>query len=97
MNSCYNSGGQGSANIKVFTDAGFRLSIESAKVKGDVGGTLAVTMRTVRAQWVFDYVMTNDALQAEFYTAVDNRVDEGGKSYPSDHLPIFAEISATGL
>ena len=94
MNSHYQGTGQGAVNMKVYTDAGFEISAETATVKGDTGGTLAITGRTIRAEWTFDYIMTRGDLQASYYTVVDNPVDANG-SYPSDHIPILAKIVCT--
>ncbi|MBP5349800.1 MAG: hypothetical protein J6Z13_05570 [Clostridia bacterium] len=90
MNSAY-SGGQGKVNMALFTDAGYEITRDSAKVKGDTGGTLA-NSRTTRQHYVFDYVMTQGSATAMSYTAIDNRIDNGGTTYPSDHLPVMATI-----
>lgn len=88
MNSAY-SGGQGKINMALFTDAGYEITRDSAKAKGDTGGTLA-NSRTTRQHYVFDYVMAEGSASAMSYTAIDNMIDKAGTTYPSDHLPIMA-------
>ena len=88
MNSAY-SGGQGKVNMALFTDAGYEITRDSAKAKGDTGGTLA-NSRTTRQHYVFDYVMAEGSASAMSYTAIDNMIDSAGTTYPSDHLPIMA-------
>ena len=90
MNSAY-SGGQGKVNMALFTDAGYEITRDSAKAKGDTGGTLA-NNRTTRQHYVFDYVMTEGSASAMSYTAIDNKIDNGGTTYPSDHVPVMATI-----
>ena len=90
MNSHY-KGGQGKVNMKLFEDDGFEKTCTDATVKGDVGGTTVKNSRSVREEWIFDYIMTRGNLDAAYYTVVDNPIDEGGK-YPSDHIPVLARI-----
>ena len=92
MNSHYKGSGQGAVNMAVYTDAGFAITSKAAAQKGDTGGTLATTNRTVRPEWIFDYILTRGTIGTAYYTVVDNRVDEGGTSYPSDHIPILARV-----
>ena len=90
MNSHY-KGGQGKVNMKLFEDDGFEKTCTDATVKGDVGGTTVKNSRSVREEWIFDYILTKGNLDAAYYTVVDNPIDEGGK-YPSDHIPVLAKI-----
>ena len=90
MNSAY-SGGQGKVNMALFTDAGYEITRDSAKVKGDTYGTLA-NSRTTRQHYVFDYVLTKGDVSAMSYTAIDNPTDKGGTTYPSDHVPVMTTL-----
>ena len=91
MNSDYSSG-QGKVNMRVYTDeGGFEMTCKSAIIKEDIEGTLAITGRTVRPEWIFDYVLLRGNVKATYYTVVDNPVDTGGK-YPSDHIPVLAKV-----
>ena len=47
--------------------------------------------RSVREEWIFDYILTKGNLDAAYYTVVDNPIDTDGK-YPSDHVPVLAKI-----
>ena len=90
MNSHY-KGGQGKVNMKLFEDGGFEKTCTDATVKGDVGGTTVKNSRSVREEWIFDYILTKGNLDAAYYTVVDNPIDAGG-SYPSDHVPVLSKI-----
>ena len=90
MNSHY-KGGQGKVNMKLFEDDGFEKTCTGATVKGDVGGTTVKNSRSVREEWIFDYIMTRGNLDAAYYTVVDNPIDTDGK-YPSDHIPVLSKI-----
>ena len=90
MNSHY-KGGQGKVNMTVFEDGGFEMTCKEANVKGDVGGTIVKSSRSVREEYVFDYILTKGKIDAAYYTVVDNPIDTDGK-YPSDHIPIMAKI-----
>ena len=94
MNAHYkadNPNNGGTRTMTTFLNGGFAMTSLSAKVKGDVGGTLAVSDRKTRSEYVFDHVLTKGALGAGYYTVVDNPNDVGN-SYPSDHIPVMAEI-----
>ena len=90
MNSHY-KGGQGKVNMKLFEDDGFEKTCTDATIKGDVGGTTVRAARSIREEWIFDYILTKGNLDAAYYTVVDNPIDEGDK-YPSDHIPVLAKI-----
>ena len=86
--------GLGKTTINIFKDEGdFSITRDVAKVKGDVGSTLAENDRTTRPEWVFDYVLTRGSVENEYFTVVDNKIDNGGTSYPSDHLPILSKFT----
>ena len=78
--------------MALFTDGGFDLTCTEANVKGDVGGTLAENGRTTRPQWIFDYILVKGNIDTAYYTVVDNKIDNGGTTYPSDHVPVLAKI-----
>ena len=90
MNSHY-KGGQGKVNMKLFEDDGFEKTCTGATVKNDVGGTTVKSARSIREEWIFDYILTKGNLDAAYYTVVDNPIDTDGK-YPSDHVPVLAKI-----
>ena len=92
MNAHYLSG-DGKTTIDVYKDGGFAVTRDTASVKGDYGGTLAEGGRTYRPSWVFDYVLTKGDVSALSFTAVDNKIDNSGDSYPSDHVPVMARIT----
>ena len=91
MNSHYKGSGQGAVNMKVFTDGGFNLSRLTAKITGDVGGTYAKPKRTAQDQWIFDYILTKGSFGTAYYTVVNNPIDTDN-TYPSDHIPILAQL-----
>ena len=90
MNAHYLSG-TGKPAMDIYKDAGFSITRDTAAIKGDTGGTLA-NSRTTRPEWIFDYILTKGDLSALSYTAIDNKIDNGGTTYPSDHLPVMATI-----
>ena len=90
MNSHY-KGGQGKVNMKLFEDGGFEKACTDASVKGDVGGTTVKSARSIREEWIFDYILTKGNVDAAYYTVVDNPIDADGK-YPSDHIPVLAKV-----
>ncbi len=90
MNSHY-KGGQGKVNMALFEDDGFDLTCTEANVKGDVGGTTVRSARSIREEWIFDYILTKGDLDTVYYTVVDNPIDTDGK-YPSDHVPVLAYL-----
>ena len=94
MNSHYKGNGQGSVNMGLFTSAGYLRTSDAAEVTGDVGGTLATGQnRDTRPQYIFDYILTKgNHLKTAYYTVVDNRIDNNNTSYPSDHIPILAQL-----
>ena len=94
MNSHYKGNGQGSVNMGLFTSAGYLRTSDTAEVTGDVGGTLATGQnRDTRPQYIFDYVLTKgNHLKTAYYTVVDNRIDNNNTSYPSDHIPVLAQL-----
>ena len=94
MNAHYNAdkpNNGGTRTMTVFLNGGYAMTSLSAKIKGDVGGTLATNDRATRAEWTFDHILTKGNVGAIYYTAVDNCID-AGKTYPSDHLPVMAEL-----
>ena len=91
MNAHYLSG-TGKTAMDIYRDGGFSITHDTALIKGDVGGTLANSGRTTRPEWVFDYVMTRGNFETVYYTAVDNRIDNGNSTYPSDHIPVMATM-----
>ena len=48
--------------------------------------------RNLRNQYIFDYILTKGNVETTYYTVFDNKIDNCGTSYPSDHLPVFANI-----
>ena len=90
MNSHYKSG-QGKVNMALYTDSGFVRTSAAATVRYDVGGTLA-NSRTTRPEWIFDYILTRGNIDTAYYTAIPNKIDNGGTTYPSDHIPILSKI-----
>ena len=99
MNANYNPStpnNGGTRTMQIYFDAGFARTSETALVKGDVGGTLALSERTSRTNgsgqsWVFDYILTKGKIATTYYSVVDNPVDTG-KKYPSDHIPVTATV-----
>ena len=80
------------ASISTFLAENERLGMTSevAEVKGDTGPTLVEGKFTERIPYVFDYIfVTKDLVDTKYYSAIDNI--KNGK-YPSDHLPVVAEI-----
>ncbi|MBR6052480.1 MAG: hypothetical protein IKP55_01690, partial [Clostridia bacterium] len=90
MNAHYLSG-TGKSAMDIYKDAGFSITRDTAAIKGDTGGTLA-NSRNTRPEWIFDYILTKGDLSALSYTAIDNKIDNGGTTYPSDHIPVMATI-----
>ena len=92
MNSHY-KGGQGKVNMKLFEEGGFERtnSAAVASVRGGIGGTIVRSARTIRQEYIFDYILTKGNIKTAYYTVVPNPIDAGG-SYPSDHLPVLAKI-----
>ena len=86
-------GGRGRRVIDVYrNEGGFAVARDSAAIKGDTAGTLATTGRTTRPEWIYDYILTRGNVSALSFTVVDNKIDNGNTSYPSDHLPVKATI-----
>ena len=94
MNSHYKGTGQGSVNMGLFTSAGYLRTSDTAEVTDDVGGTLATgNDRATRPQYIFDYILTKGShLKTAYYTVVNNRIDNNNTSYPSDHIPVLAQL-----
>ena len=94
MNSHYKGTGQGSVNMGLFTSAGYLRTSDTAEVTDDVGGTLATgSDRATRPQYIFDYILTKGShLKTAYYTVVNNRIDNNNTSYPSDHIPVLAQL-----
>lgn len=79
-------------SISTFEDDNPRLgnSMNVAKTKGDIAGTLVVAEFSTREYYVYDYIFaTTDKIFVQYFSAVDNV--ENGK-YPSDHLPVVANL-----
>ena len=93
MNSHYKTG-QGKVNMELFANDGFERanSAAVASVRGDIGGTTVKSARSIREEWIFDYILTKGNIKTAYYTVVDNKIDNGGTTYPSDHVPILAKI-----
>ena len=86
-------GGRGRRVIDVYrNEGGFAVARDSAAIKGDIDGTLATTGRTTRPEWIYDYILTRGNVSALSFTVVDNKIDNAGTTYPSDHLPVKATI-----
>ena len=91
MNEHYlNSKGRATANI--YRESGFGVARDVAVIKGDVGGTLTTDGRTNRPGYVFDLALIRGNVEVTYYTAADNKTDNAGTSYPSDHVPILTEF-----
>ncbi|MBP5610262.1 MAG: endonuclease/exonuclease/phosphatase family protein, partial [Clostridia bacterium] len=85
--------GRGRRVIDVFrNEGGYSIARDSAAIKGDTAGTLATTGRTTRPEWIYDYILTKGDLSTLSFTVVDNKIDNDGSSYPSDHVPVKATI-----
>ena len=96
MNTHYLSG-RGKTTINIFkNEGGFAVARDSAQTKGDIGGTCvndkAPGTRNLRSEFIFDYILTRGNVETTFYTVLDNILDHGGTSYPSDHMPVWADI-----
>ena len=95
---CDYSTGYGPETIGIFKDDGFSDARETAPIKGDIGGTLdgwnpdTQTARGKRKTDNYDYILTKGYVDTAYYTVVDNMIDNGGTSYPSDHLPILTNL-----
>ena len=66
-------------------------------MRGDIGGTLNGTgvgdvKRSLRQEHIYDYVFTGEGASVAYYSVVDQKIDNSGTSYPSDHLPVMATI-----
>ena len=92
MNAYFNSPNGGMQSMSIFADGGFERTAATAEVKGDVGGTTTGSARTERKPWVFDYVLTKGNVETAYYTVVNNKIDNGETSYPSDHLPVLTKL-----
>ena len=89
----------GAPTIKLFRDGGYAVTRDSAKIKGDIDGTLdgwnpdTQTARGKRkTDYYYDYILTKGYVDTAYYTVVDNKIDNGNTSYPSDHLPILTNL-----
>ncbi|MBO4283678.1 MAG: hypothetical protein J5958_03540 [Clostridia bacterium] len=90
-------GGRGRTTIDEYRNGGFEITRDYAAVQGDVGGTLNGTgenelKRSLRQEYVYDYILTEKGASTTYFTVVDQKIDNGGTTYPSDHLPIMAKI-----
>ena len=92
-------GGRGRRVIDVYrNEGGFAIARDSAAIKGDTGGTLdgwdpdTEISRGLRKTYIYDYIMTRGNVSALSFTVVDNKIDNGGTTYPSDHVPVMATI-----
>lgn len=88
-------GGRGRTTIETYLNAGYKTARDYAAVRGDVGGTLNGTgandvKRSLRQEYIYDYVFTGEGASVAYYSVVDQKIDNSGTSYPSDHLPIMA-------
>ena len=96
MNTHYLSN-QGTNTINIFkNEGGFAVARDSAQDKDDIGGTLvkdsAPGTRNLREQYIFDLILTKGNVVTTYYTVFDNKFDNGGTSYPSDHVPVFSTL-----
>ena len=95
MNAHYKSG-DGKTTMTIYTNGGFGMTCTAAPIKGNVGGTLSKTVdgvsRAAQEQWIFDYILTKGNVDTLTYTVVDNKIDQGNTTYPSDHLPILSKV-----
>ena len=77
-------------------EAGLPKGTKFLHKTGDIGGTLvddnAPGTRNLRNQYIYDYILTKGNVETTYYTVFDNKFDHGGTSYPSDHVPVFANI-----
>ena len=90
-------GGRGRTTIDEYRNAGFKTARDYAAERGDIGGTLNGTgansvKRSLRQEYIYDYIFTGEGASVAYYSVVDQKIDNGGTSYPSDHLPIMATI-----
>ena len=95
MNAHYleSENGRGRRVIDVYRTNGFYVTRDYAAIKDDVEGTLTQNSRADRdTRYNFDYVLTRGNVITQYYTVVDEKNDNGGTSYPSDHLPVMARI-----
>ena len=88
---------QGTNTINIFkNEGGFAVTRDSAQSKGDIDGTLvkdsAPGTRNLREQYIFDLILTKGNVVTTYYTVFDNKFDNGGTSYPSDHVPVFSTL-----
>ena len=90
-------GGRGRTTIETYLNAGYKNARDYAAVQGDIGGTLngkgeGEVKRSLRNAWIYDYIFTGEGASVAYYSVVDQKIDNNGTSYPSDHLPIMATI-----
>ena len=81
------------STIKALSD-GLQSARDSARLKGDIGGTLCSTSDYVRRdEYVFDHVFYRN-VTASYYSVINNIIDEvdGTLRYPSDHLPVVTQF-----
>ncbi len=88
---------RGETTINIFkNEGGFAVARDSARSKGDIDGTLvkdsAPGTRNLREQYIFDLILTKGSVETTYYTVFDNKFDNGGTSYPSDHVPVFSTL-----
>ena len=83
---------KGKATTDIFRESGFGVARDVAEIKGDVGSTLTRSGRSERDNYVFDLILVSGNIEATYYTTLDNKTDNGGTTYPSDHVPILTEF-----
>lgn len=65
------------------------MTLDVAAKKGDIGSTLVNEFKH-RGDLIFDYIfVSTDKIYTKYFSVLDNKT--GGK-YPSDHLPVLAQI-----
>ncbi len=65
------------------------MTLDVAAKKGDIGSTLVNEFK-IRGDLIFDYIfVSTDKVYTKYFSVLDNKTN--GK-YPSDHLPVLAQI-----
>ena len=89
----FNEGPSSSVIKGMSTNTRFKYAMSVAKTKVDIGTTKKVNSKfeLIEKGGVLDYIfVTTESVTVKKYEQFDNIID--GK-YPSDHLPVYAEIS----
>ena len=84
---------KGKATTNIFRESGFGVARDVAAIKGDTDGTMTKSGRSKRnGLYNFDLILIRGNVEATYYTVADNKTDNAGTSYPSDHVPILTEF-----